>query len=153
MAAQGPMTWIDRALKKIADGTINLSSDTFHMVLLNSSQVISATFTGSSGDARYADLTGELATASGYTSGGVALSGVTLARGAANVTTWTSGSAQWTLTAGVTIKYAAIVDWTSANKDILGFCDFDTGGGTLTTSTGLLSMNPDSVNGWLYWTQ
>jgi hypothetical protein len=153
MAVQGPFVWIDRALKKIADGTVNLSSDAFHMVLLNSSQVVGATFTGSSGDARYADLTGELATANGYTNGGVALTGQALSRPAVNTTAWTTGAAQWTLTGAITLKYAAIIDWTAVNKDILAFCDFDTGGGSISPGAGLFVLNPDAVDGWLYWTQ
>jgi len=153
MAIQGPMTWIDRALKKIADGTMNISSDAFHMVLLNSSQAISATFVGSSGDARYADLTGELSTANGYTNGGLSLTGLSLTRVAVNTVSFTSTAAQWTLTSSITFKYVAIVDWTTANKDILGFCDMDTGGGSISPSTGLFAINPDAANGWLYWTQ
>jgi hypothetical protein len=147
------MTWMDRALKKIADGTINLTGDTFHMVLLSSTQAISATFTGASGDAQYADLTGELATANGYTSGGLALTGAALSRPAVNKTAWTTAAAQWTLTASITLKYAAIIDWTAANKDILAFCDMDSGGGSVSPGAPLFALNPDPTNGWLYWTQ
>lgn len=152
MAVQGPMTWFDRALKKIADGTINLASDTFHAVLLNSSQPISATFTGSSGDARYADLTGELSTANGYTNGGLALTGA-LSRVGANEVAWTTAIAAWTFTGSVTFKYLAFIDWTAANKDILGFMDMDTSGGSVTPAAGLYAQNPDPANGWLYWVQ
>jgi hypothetical protein len=153
MAVQGPMTWIDRALKKIADGTISLTGDTFHAVLLNSTQALSATFTGTSGDAQYADLTGELSTANGYTNGGLALSSVALSRGAANTCIWTSSPPSWTLTASITLKYIAFVDWTSANKDILAFCDMDTSGGSVSPASGPFALNPDPTNGWLYWTQ
>jgi hypothetical protein len=147
------MVWIDRALKKIADGTISLSADTFHMVLLGSAQAISATFTGSSGDARYTDLTAELATANGYTNGGLALTGQTLSRVGANEVAWTTGVAAWTLTSSITFKYAALIDWAAANKDILAFMDMDTGGGTISPVSGLYALNPDPANGWLYWVQ
>jgi hypothetical protein len=154
MATQGPMLWMDRALKKIADGTINLAGDTFHMALLGSAQALSATFTGSSGDARYADLTAELSTTNGYTNGGLALTGASLSRVAVNQTAWTTAAAQWTLTStGITFKYAAIVDWTAANKDILAFVDMDTGGGLVSPGAGLFALNPDPANGWLYWSQ
>jgi hypothetical protein len=46
---------------------------TIKAVLTTSTQAITRTFTGSSGNARYTDLTNELGTASGYTAGGVAL--------------------------------------------------------------------------------
>lgn len=156
MAIQGPMIWIDRALKKIADGTINLSSDSFHIVLLNASQALSATFAGGSGDARYADLAGELLTANGYANGGLALTGAALNRAGVNTVAWTTNPAQWTFSGTITCKYAALVDWTAANKDILAFCDFDTGGGSITAgppSSPLFAVNPDPVNGWLFWTQ
>lgn len=154
MAVQGSMTWMDRALKKIADGTISLSGDTFHAVLLGSSQTISATFTGSSGDARYADLTGELSTANGYTVGGVALTGQALSRPSVNQTAWTSAAASWTLSGNLTgVKYFALVDWTATNKDILGFMDFDTGGGSVTLAAPVFANNPDPALGWLYWQQ
>lgn len=153
MAIQGPMTFIDRAIKKTNDGTVNLASDTFHMVLLGSAQALSATFTGSSGDARYADLTAELSTANGYTNGGLALTGAALSRPAVNVSAWTTAPAQWTLSASINVKYAALVDWTAANKDILAFCDFDTGGGLISPGAPLFALNPDPTFGWLYWSQ
>lgn len=153
MAVQGPMTWIDRALKKIADGTISLTGDTFHAVLLNSSQAVSATFTGSSGDARYADLTGELSTANGYTIGGVALTGQALARPAVNQTSWTTALATWTLSGSITVKYFAIVDWTATNKDLVGFMDYDIGGGTVTLAPPTYALNADPTLGWLAWQQ
>lgn len=153
MATQGPMTWMDRALQKIADGTIHLSSDTFHMVLLGSSQALSATFTGSSADGRYADLTNELSTANGYTNGGLALTSAALSRPAVNSTAWTTAAARWTLTGTINFKYAAIVDWTATNKDILGYLDMDTGGGLVSPGAGLFALNPDPTLGWLYWSQ
>lgn len=153
MAVQGTVTWINRALKKIGDGTLNLSADSFRVVLLNASQPISAGFTGASGDARYGDLTGELSTGNGYANGGLALSGVTLSRPASNTVAWSSAAAQWTLTASITFKYAAWIDWTAANKDIVCFADFDTSGGSISPLAGLFAINPDPANGWLYWVQ
>jgi len=154
MATQGPMIWIDRALQKLGDGTIKLSSDTFHAVLLGSAQVISATFIGGSGDARYADLTAEFPTANGYTVGGVALSGTAFSRPAVNQAAWTTAAAQWTLSGTLAgVKYMAIVDWTAANKDIVMYCDFDTGGGTISPPPPMFAQNPDPTYGWGNWQQ
>lgn len=153
MATQGNWTWIDRALQKIADGTISLTGHTFHMVLLGSAQALSPTFVGGSGDARYADLTAELATANGYTAGGVAVASPALTRQAAATVVWSTGVASWTLTGTITYKYAALVDWTATNKDILAFMDVDTGGGTISPIAGLYALNPDPSFGWLYWQQ
>jgi hypothetical protein len=153
MATQGNWTWIDRALQKIADGTILLNSHTFHMVLLGSGQAVSATFAGGSGDARYADLSAELATANGYTAGGVAMSSTALSRPSVSQVNFSSAVVSWTLTGSITYKYAAIVDWSATNKDILGFMDTDTGGGTISPVAGLYALNPDPLLGWLYWQQ
>lgn len=153
MAVQGAMIWFDRTLKKIADGTLSLSSDTFHASLLTATQAMSATFVGASGDARYADLTAELATASGYTIGGLALSSVSLARAAVNQTVFTSAPLAWTLTGTITFKYMAIYDFTTTNKDLIGFCDMDTTGGSVSPVAGPLQIQPDATLGWLYWYQ
>jgi len=149
MATQGPLTWFDLALDKIADGTIDLTTDTFKAVLLASTQAISKTFAGASTDGRYADLTAELATASGYTAGGVALTTVTLTRSGSTVT-WDADAFGWTLSGTITFKYVAIYSDTATNKDLLCFCDMDTGGGSISALTGTLQYTP-SVSGLLDW--
>jgi hypothetical protein len=103
------------------------------MALTTSSQAIDATFAGTSTDCRYADLTAEVASGNGYTTGGKLLT-VTVTRSGSTVTvdcddqTWTSAS--------FTAKYAVIYDNTSTNKDILGFADLET-----TSGTGLTPVN------------
>lgn len=147
--AAGNFTWFDRALKKIADGTINLTGTSFKVALLTSSQVIGQTFVGSSGDCRFADLTGELSTANGYTNGGQALTTETLTRSGATVT-FTADPWSWTITgAGITFKYAVIWDDAATNKDLLCFVDLDTSGGSVTVPAGPLTFNPSSgIVGW-----
>jgi hypothetical protein len=149
VAVQGSFFWIDRALKKRDDGTFKLDgSQTIKAVLLASSQAVARGFLGSSGDARYADLTGELATANGYTAGGAALTGVALERASANIVRFRSDPIAWTLTGSVTFKYLALYVFGATNKDLLMVSDMDTGGGTVTAPTGVLQFNPDPTNGW-----
>jgi hypothetical protein len=66
------------AKKKLLTGGFNLSSDALKACLTTNAQALSAQFLGSSGDARYADLSAEVASGSGYTTGGLSLSGVAL---------------------------------------------------------------------------
>lgn len=88
--AVGDYFLFDRALKKLIDGTINLETMAVNAILTTNAQAIDKTFLGSSGDARYADLTAELTTANGYTVGGVALSNVVMSRPTALISQLTS---------------------------------------------------------------
>lgn len=151
MAVQGAYTILNLAKLKAMNGTVNLSSDTFHIVLCNSSQVLSAAFLGASNNAQYSDLTGELSTANGYTVGGIVVPSTSLSQ-AAGVVTFNAGNPTWTLTGGgVTFKYAVIVDWTAANKDIMFYCDMDTSGGTVSPVAGSLQIQT-SASGIETWT-
>lgn len=128
----GNWTWFDKAIDKFANRQFNLTGDTFKLALTTSTQAISKTFLGTSTDCRYADLTAELATANGYTVGGLSLTSLSLLR-SGSTETWSAGNASWTITgAGVTFKYGIVYDDTNANKDLLCFVDSDTGGGSTT---------------------
>lgn len=147
--AQGLPTWFEAASEKYARGTIDLDSHTFKAVLLGSAQALTAGFAGGSGDCRYADLTAELATANGYTAGGLALTGVTISR-TAGVNLWTASNLSWTLSAPITFKYLGIYDDTATNDDLLCFMDLDVGGTTVTASMSPLVFIPP-VTGILGW--
>src|SRR5437763_12082794 len=90
--------WIvyDSFKQWMADGTFNVASDTFKVTLHSNAYVPSLT------NQVYADLTNELATANGYTSGGLALSSVTWSGGSAGntTTTFTSANPSWNASAG-----------------------------------------------------
>ena len=134
MAASGPWTWLNKAIGKPFDGTMDLDSHAFKIALLNATQSIDATFVGASGNAQYGDLTGELATASGYTNGGLALSGLSVGVSGAGSRVWTASDASWALSGSIAFKYGIIWDDTLANKDLLCFFDVNPGGGTISTS-------------------
>lgn len=120
--AVGKATVLDIALRKIGAGIIDLDSHSFKVALLDSSQPITAAFTGTSTDARFADLTGEVVGA-GYTAGGAALANVTWTQAAA-VMTLGADATNWTAL-NVTTKYAVIYR-NGGNGDILAFFDVDT---------------------------
>lgn len=152
MATQGPFTWIDRALLKIGDGTLDLDTMVIKCAFLDASQAVTRSFLGASGNAQYSDLTGELATANGYTHGGLALPGVSLVRPTAGRTKFTSSNLAWTLTGSITWKYTCFYVDGATNKDLLMVADMDTGGTTITALAGSLVIGPDP-NGWGYWEQ
>lgn len=144
----GPFTWFDPALLKI-NQDVFLGSDSLKCALCGDAQVLSASFVGASGDCRYADLTDQLATALGYTSGGQALTNVSLTR-SGNRVTFTSDPIDFLLTGTISFKYFVFYDDTTANKDLVGFVDAETLGGELSAILGHLIMAP-TVDGWGYW--
>ena len=152
--AQGSLFYLDRAVQKIEDGTIKLDgTHTLKAALTTITQPLSRSFLGGSGDARYADLTNELATANGYTNGGLSLSGVTISRQTTSKSKFTSSSFSWTLSGSITFKYVVIFDFSSTNKDLIMVCDMDDSGGSAVALTGTLQFSPDSINGWGYMEQ
>jgi len=145
MAVQGPWTFFNIAKPKLFVGAdavqLALGSDAFKVVLATSSQTLSATFTGSSTHARYADLTSELSTSNGYTNGGLTIPSTSFPNLSAGVLTWNCSTMSWTITGGgITFKWAAIYDNTASNKDLVCYTDFDTGGGSVTALSGTLSI-------------
>lgn len=149
MSGSGPWTWLNKALAKPFDGTVDLDTHSFKAVLLGASQAIDATFVGASGNAQYGDLTGELATLNGYTNGGLALSALAIGSPAANSRTWSAADLSWALTGSITFKYGAIFDDTNATKDILCFFDANPGGGAVTvTVSPLVIMTSNGILNW-----
>jgi hypothetical protein len=121
---------------KLANGTFDLDTQTFKMALTTSSQALAATFVGTSTDCRYADLTAEVAAGGGYTTGGKTLSATwTQATG---TITFDCDDQAWT-SSTITAKYAVIYA-DNTNDDLLCFVDLDTGGGSVSTVSGTLTV-------------
>jgi hypothetical protein len=137
--AAGIVTVIDRALEKLGDGTIDLDTNSFKVALCTKDQALGPTFAGTSGDARYSDLTDEVV-GSGYVAGGAALTTVAWTR-AGGIVSFTADPTSWTaLTA--TMKYAVIYK-NGGNGDILAIVDLET-----TDADGRVASNTDFIINW-----
>lgn len=124
-------TVLNVAKPQILNLSEKLSSDTFAIALVSPTPAFSATYTGSSGSARYSDISASEVTGTGYTAGG-ANTTVTVS-GNATVTVGCTG-ASWT-TATITACYAVVYDRTDANQQILGYVALDPDGGTANVSS------------------
>lgn len=137
--AAGTFTVLNKAKKKLTDGTFDLDTHTWKVALCTSAFTPTAAFAGTSTDARYSDITGEVANGNGYTTGGATLTGVTLVESGGTVT-FDAADAQWT-GATFSAKWAVIYDNTDTNKGILGYVDLETSvGAGLSPSNGTLSV-------------
>lgn len=135
--AAGAWTVFNLAKKHLADGVFDLDTNTFKMALTTSAQALAATFVGTSTDCRYADLTNEVASGGGYTTGGKTLT-ATWTQSTGTITfdcddqAWTSST--------ITARYAVIYDNTTANKNLLCFCLLDSTPADVSTVSGTLTI-------------
>lgn len=108
------------------------ATNALRCILLSSASNITTAdcYTGGSGTV----VTGELATANGYTAGGVTLQGALT--GSSTITADTP-DAVWTAAGGsITARYAALVDNLSASKTIIAYSLLDTTPADVTVTTG-----------------
>ena len=103
----------------LVNNLINLNTHTFKIILMSSA------YTPSSAHALLADITNQLSTGFGYTSGGQALTSVTLNR-VGGVTTFDAADVVWTASGGDIgpARYAAIYDDTAAGDPLMFLIDF-----------------------------
>jgi len=109
----------------------NLNSDAIKCALTNTAYTYAATHKYFDAAPFNAAFT-ELATANGYTAGGVALTSP--ATTSAQTTSWTAGNAVWTSTGTLSAVAAVVYDSSPAsNKPLVSFVQF---GGTVTAPSG-----------------
>lgn len=124
----GNFTVFDKAIPKLANGTIDLDSHAFKVCVTTNAQGFSPGFGGASGQCRYGDLTAEAAPNGDYVTGGQAVTGPTWGQ-IGGVATFDCDDANWT-GCTMTVKYGVIYDDSAPNKDCLGYVDLDTGSGS-----------------------
>jgi hypothetical protein len=149
MAAAGKWKIYDQSKVYFANGTLDLDNATnMKMALFLST---SNCDTLSVGTAVYGDLTNEVATAFGYTTGGVALTGETWTQ-TGGVATFDCDNPVWTASGGsITTRFAVIyVDATvnSIVKPLVCVCLLDTAPADVTATDGntlTISINASGV--------
>lgn len=131
--AAGAWTFTTELRTKILQGAFAIGTDTFKMALLASTSNITTAST------TYAAVTGELATANGYTAGGIT---VTLNLAGTTSVTVTPTQAQWTASGtGITARWVLLYKSTG-NVYAFALCDATpadvtaTAGNTFTVASG-----------------
>lgn len=118
----------------LADGTIDLNTDTFKVSLHASTYTPNAAT-----NTVFADATGELATANGYTAGGATLGTVTWTRTGATVA-WDAADTTWTAAGGsIVARHAVIYKSGTANarvNPLVAFILLDTTPADVTATAG-----------------
>ena len=127
--AAGKWKAYEQAKLGLGRARFNFATDTFNVTLHSSTSNANTLSTS----AAFADITNELATANGYTAGGVALTGASWTN-SAGTETLDFADAQWTASGGsITARYAVIrkvgtVD--SVANPIVAVCQLDYNGGS-----------------------
>lgn len=108
------------AMNNIGIGNIDLDTHTFNAALSN-------TAPSQANDDELADIT-QIANGNGYTTGGVALTGVAFSETGAGtgIWKWTSNDFSWTASGGsiATFRYIVIYSDTSTGDKLMGYFDY-----------------------------
>lgn len=124
--AAGAWTFTNGGRTKLLDGTFDIDSDTYKMALFLSTSNIGASST------TYAGVTNEVASANGYTTGGISVT-LTLA-GTTTVTVDISSDPVWTASGGsITARFAVIYE---VSGNVLCYCLLDSTPADVTATDG-----------------
>jgi hypothetical protein len=139
--AVGQWTIFGAAKHAIVDGGLDFDNHTFRMVLLTDAYTPNA-----NGHTAWSDLSAaQVAGGGGYVVHGQALTGVTSTDGGSGTTTIDCDDVTWAAST-IVAKYAAVIrdgdaDGALAAGDIpVAFADLDTGGGSVSTAAGNLTV-------------
>jgi hypothetical protein len=124
------LTFYNSFREYVADGTIDLDTHTFKVMLTSSSYTPSASHTQKS------SVTNELSTANGYTAGGATLGSVTWGH-SGGTATLDAADTVWTASGGsIVARYAVIYDDTATNDELVCYILLDTTPADVTTADG-----------------
>jgi len=124
------LTFYNSFREYVADGTIDLDTHTFKVMLVASG------YTPSTAHTVKADVTNELSTANGYTAGGATLGSVTWGH-SGGTATFDATDTVWTASGGsIVARYAVIYDDTAASDELVCYILLDTTPADVTTTAG-----------------
>jgi hypothetical protein len=134
----------EQGKKHIGDGTFDLDSNTFKFTLHSSASNANTLSTSSA----FADLTNELATANGYTAGGITATSVTWTNSAGTMT-FTCAAFTWTASGGsIAARFCVLRASGTLNgivDPILAVCLLDTTPADVTATAGnTLTITPNA---------
>jgi len=119
----------------------NLGSDTLKVLLTNTAPSLSNT--------QKSDITGELSTANGYTSGGATVT-ITSSAQSSGLYTLIATDVTWTASGGSIgpFRYAVFYNDTATNDELIGYLDY---GYSVTVASGqTFTLDFDAVSGLYY---
>lgn len=122
----GAWTFTNAGRTNLLNGTFDIDSDTWRMALFQSTSNIGASST------TYAGLTNEVASANGYTTGGIAIT-LTLS-GTTTVTVDIATDPVWTASGGSIVARFAVIYELSGN--VLCYCLLDDAPANVTATAG-----------------
>ena len=136
----GNFTVYAPAMESIHKGAIDLDTDNFNAILVTSSYTPNANT-----DDTYSDVSAnELATANGYTVGGISLGAMAVTRSGAVVTVDNSTNPSWTAAGTLTAKYCVVSKRAGgslvAGDLLLGYVDLETGGGSVSATNAAFTV-------------
>ncbi len=124
------ITFYNSFREYVADGTIDLDTHTFKVMLVASG------YTPSTAHTVKTDVTNELSTANGYTAGGATLASVTWGH-SGGTATFDAADTTWTASGGsIVARYAVIYDDTAASDELVAYILLDTTPADVTTTAG-----------------
>lgn len=124
------LTFYNSFREYVADGTIDLDTHTFKVMLVASG------YTPSTAHTVKTDITNELSTANGYTAGGATLGSVAWGH-SGGTATFDAADTVWTASGGsIVARYAVIYDDTAASDELVCYILLDTTPADVTTTAG-----------------
>lgn len=138
--AAATFTLYDSFVELVADGSIDLDTDTFKLSLHTS------TYTPSVSHSTTADLTNEVTQANGYLTGGATLTTVTWGQ-TSGTATFDSDPVQWTASGGsITARYAVL--YSSTGTELIGYVLLDSAPADVTATDGNTFTVTPNASGW-----
>lgn len=133
----------DQLVEIMSDGTMDMDTDTFKMILLNNSHTRTVTNT-----LLTQVNTNEIANANGYVTGGATLTSVTFAHTTGSVK-WDSADVTWTATGGAITAYHAVIYDDTVTSPADALCvDINFDGVQTAGDTTNFVVAPNAANGW-----